>query len=187
MPLDPNEGAMRKIPRHLAGCLVVVASWSLAQTAGAAGVLPSARPGNQAQYGKFTFTGPISGGLVPLAGTCDASTSAADVEFSWYGKVTTLKGVSAKSIVSLELDLAGSRYGISGRLKNTGGNPPFLTFGATSLTGEPQDWQSVSGSYSTAKKGASGTLDVTLDQADGQPGRIVVKGEWGQCKLGGNI
>lgn len=137
-------------------------------------------------YGSFKLSGPVAGTLVPLASTCDASTSAADVEFSWYGKVKTLKGVSAQSIVSMELDLQGSKYGRPGTLKNTGGNPPFLTFNATT-SGLPLAWQSISGNYSTAKQGVSGTVDVVLEQSDGGAGRLVIKGSWEHCRLGGNI
>ena len=138
-------------------------------------------------YGGFKVSGPVSGTLTPLAGTCDASNSAADVEFSWFGKVKTLKGVSAQSIVSIELDLQGSSYGRPGTLKNTDGKPPFLTFGATTESGPAVSWQSTSGTYSTIKRGVSGSLDVVLDQADGKPGRLTIKGSWQDCRVGGNI
>ncbi|HTT90857.1 MAG TPA: hypothetical protein VMF65_14990 [Acidimicrobiales bacterium] len=169
------------------GGAAVTLAISLAAAAGPGVASATVRPDKATDYGSFTLSGPVSGAIVPLASTCDASTSAADVEFSWFGKVTTLKGVSSQSIVSMELDLQGSSYGRKGTLKNTDGNPPFFTFNATTKSGLPLAWQSVSGSYSTTRQGVSGTLSVVMDQADGKPGRLDVKGSWQQCRRGGNI
>jgi hypothetical protein len=175
------------VSRLFGGGVAVAAAVSLTVVAGAGIASATVRPDKVVNYGSFTLTGPVSGTVVPLASTCDASTSAADVEFSWFGKVTTLKGVSSKSIVSMELDLQGSSYGRKGTLKNTDGNPPFFTFNATTKSGLPLAWQSVSGSYSTTHQGTNGTLSVVLDQADGQPGRLDIEGSWEQCRKGGNI
>ena len=80
----------------------------------------------------------------------------------------------------------GSCYGKPGVLENTDGNAALFTFNATTK-GAPLAWQSVSGSYSTSKKGVSGELEVMLDRTNGQPGRLVVKGTWQHCRVGGNI
>jgi hypothetical protein len=173
--------------RVITGCTALALAFSLVQGAGAAVALATVRPSTVTNYGSFKLTGAVSGSLVPLAGTCDASNTAADVEFSWFGKVTTLKGVSAQSIVSFELDLQGSHYGKAGKLKNSNGSPPFFTFGATTVKGLPIAWQSSSGTYDTTKGGVGGTVDVVLDQADGKPGTVVVKGSWEHCRVGGNI
>jgi hypothetical protein len=174
-------------PRLAAGCAGVALACSFAQGIGSGVALAQAPHTKVASYGGFKVSGPVSGTLTPLASTCDASNSAADVEFSWFGKVKTLKGVSAQSIVSIELDLQSSSYGRPGTLKNTDGKPPFLTFGATTESGPPVSWQSTSGTYSTTKRGVSGSLDVVLDQADGKPGRLAIKGSWQDCRVGGNI
>jgi hypothetical protein len=177
-----------RVTRVLVGCATVAIAIPLTAGSDPGVALAAVRPAQVTDYGSFRLSGPVSGTLVPLATTCDASTSAADVEFSWFGKVTTLKGVSSKSIVSLELDLQGSSYGRKGALENTGGNPPFLTYSATANgSGLASSWQSVSGTYSTSKGGVSGTLAVVLDQADGHPGRLVIKGSWEHCRRGGNI
>jgi hypothetical protein len=181
--LGANAGV---VTRLLVGCATLGAAISLAGCVGPNAASAAPLAAKAADYGHFTVSGPVAGALVPLATTCDASTSAADVEFSWFGKVTTLKGVSSQSIVSLELDLQGSSYGRTGTLKNTGGNPPFFTFSATTKS-LPLSWQSISGTYSTSKQGVSGTVDVVLDQTDGKPGRLVVKGSWQDCRRGGNI
>ncbi|HXW82122.1 MAG TPA: hypothetical protein VEJ84_21675 [Acidimicrobiales bacterium] len=176
-----------QVSRLATGCATLTLAFCLAQGIGATVALASVRPFTVTNYGSFKLTGAVSGSLVPLAGTCDASNSAADIEFSWFGKVTTLKDVSAKSIVSFELDLQGSRYDKAGKLTNTDGSPPFFTFNATTGKGLPLDWQSTSGTYYTSKGGVSGTVDVVLDQADGKPGTVVVKGSWAHCRVGGNI
>jgi hypothetical protein len=172
--------------RLLVGSAAVAVAISLSGAGGPGVASATVRPDNVVGYGSFKLSGPVSGTVSVLASTCDASTSAADVEFSWFGKVTTLKGVSAQSIVSMELDLQGSSYGKKGALKDTDGNPPFYTFSATTKS-LPLSWQSVSGSYSTSQQGVSGTLDVVLDQTDGKPGRLDVKGSWQHCRRGGNI
>ena len=188
-PLGKAETALGRATatRVIAGCATLVLAFSLLQGTGAAVALAGVRPATVTDYGSFKLSGAVSGSLVPLASTCDASNTAADVEFSWFGKVKTVKGVSPKSIVSFELDLQGSNYGKPGTLKNSHGNPPFFTFNATTESGSPVAWQSVSGGYSTTKQGVSGTLHVVLDQADGQPGTLVVKGTWEHCRVGGNI
>jgi hypothetical protein len=188
-PLRRAEWADSKAAaaRWIAAFATLTLGFAMVQGTGAAVALANTRPFTVTNYGSFNLSGPVSGSLVPLASTCDASNSAADVEFSWFGKVHSLKGVSAQSIVSFELDLQGSRYGKAGKLANTHGNPPFFTFGATTQKGLPVAWQSVSGRYSTTGHGVSGTLDVVLHQADGQPGSLVVKGSWEHCRVGGNI
>jgi hypothetical protein len=174
------------VTRLLVAGAAVAGAWSFTPVIGPSNAFASVKAGAANDYGSFKVSGPVSGTLVPLASSCDASTSAADVEFGWYGNVKTLKGVSAQSIVSMELDLQGSKYGRQGALENTGGSPPFLTFNAT--TGDfPLAWQSVSGSYSTAERGVGGTVDVVLDQSNGKPGRVVIRGSWAHCRLGGNI
>ncbi len=175
------------VPRLAVGCATLALGCSFAQGIGSSVALAQVPLTKVTSYGGFKVSGPVSGTLTPLAGTCDASNSAADVEFSWFGKVKTLKGVSAQSIVSIELDLQGSSYGRPGTLKNTDGKPPFLTFGATTESGPAVSWQSTSGTYSTIKRGVSGSLDVVLDQADGKPGRLTIKGSWQDCRVGGNI
>lgn len=173
--------------RLITGCTALALAFSLVQGTGAAVALATVQPSAATNYGSFKLTGAVSGSIVPLAGTCDASNTAADVEFSWFGKVTTVKGVSAQSIVSFELDLQGSHYGKAGKLTNTDGNPPFFTFNATTQKGLPLAWQSTSGTYDTSKGGVSGAVDVVLDQTDGKPGTLVVKGSWQHCRVGGNI
>jgi hypothetical protein len=175
------------VTRLVTGCVTLALAFSVVQGTGAMAALAGVRPLTTTNYGSFKLTGAVSGPLIPLAGTCDASNTAADVEFSWFGKVTTLKDVSAQSIVSFELDLQGSRYGKTGKLTNTNGNPPFFTFNATTQKGLPLAWQSESGTYSPSKGGVSGTVDVVLDQADGKPGTVTVKGSWEHCRVGGNI
>ena len=91
------------------------------------------------------------------------------------------------SIISIELDLQGSKYGKPGKFTKTNSRLPFLSFGATSTTELPQNWQSVSGSYSTTAKGKSGTIDVALTQTNGKRGRLIIKGSWQDCKIGGNL
>ncbi len=103
-----------RVTRVLVGCATVAIAIPLTAGSDPGVALAAVRPAQVTDYGSFRLSGPVSGTLVPLATTCDASTSAADVEFSWFGKVTTLKGVSSKSIVSLELDLQGSSYGRKG-------------------------------------------------------------------------
>ncbi len=188
-PLRRGETApgRRAATCAIAGCATVALAFSLLQSSGVAVALASVRPATVTNYGSFKLSGAVSGSLVPLPTSCDASNTAADVEFSWFGKVKTLKGVSPKSIVSFELDLQGSNYGKPGTLKNSHGSPPFFTFNATSESGPPLAWQSVSGGYSTSKQGIGGMLDVVLDQADGQPGTLVVKGTWEHCRVDGNI
>jgi hypothetical protein len=185
----PGHSGRRAVggARFWAGCVTVATALSLVAGTDPGAALAADRPAQATGYGKFKLTGPISGTLAPLASTCDASTSAADVEFSWFGKVTTLKGVSSQSIVSIELDLQGSSYGRKGALENSGGSPPFLTFSATHGNGPSSSWQSVSGAYSTTKGGVSGALSVVLGQTDRHPGRLVVKGSWDHCRRGGNI
>jgi hypothetical protein len=172
--------------RFLTRCAVLVGACSWTLTIGVGAALGSTPSTHVTNYGSFKFSGPVSGTIVVTKGTCDAATSAPDVQFVWYGNVTTLKGVSKKSIVSLELDLQGSSYGKSGKLPNSDGNPPFLTFGATSTSGPPLAFQSTSGSYITAKKGVSGNLDVVLAPGDGGRPHLVIKGTWADCKSSSN-
>jgi hypothetical protein len=183
---SPFAHRSRAVTRLLVAGAAVAGAWSFTPVIAPSDAVASVKASAPNDYGSFKVSGPVSGILVPLASSCDASTSAADVEFGWYGKVKSLKGVPAQSIVSMELDLQGSKYGRSGALENSGGSPPFLTFNAT--TGDfPLAWQSVSGSYSTAQRGVSGMVDVVLDQSDGKPGRLVIKGSWAHCRLGGDI
>ena len=182
-----SKGTSNPLSRLLFASAALAAACSFVPGTGPGTAFASTPAPTASSYGSFKLSGPVSGTLVALASSCDASTTAADVSFGWYGHVTTLKGVSAQSIVSIELDLQGSRYGQPGALKNTDGNPPFLTFGATTKSGLPVAWQSRSGHYSTAKKGVSGTVDVVLEQAGGQPGRLVLQGSWQHCRLGGNL
>lgn len=176
--LGKGRPASRLIRRAV--LVVVISSLAVADGGIAAASSKHHGPSKVVNYGSFKFTGTISGVLAAVSGTCAASASAPDVQFIWYGKVKSLKGISPKSIVTLELDLLGAHYG-KGKLTNNQGNPPFLNFGATVQTGTAVNWQSVSGTYSTNKNGTSGSVDVLLEQVDGSPGRTTIDGTWQHC------
>ena len=109
----PSRGSSKLFTRLLftSAALAAICAFGPGNEATAFASTPTSKVSG---YGSFMLTGPVSGKLVPLASSCDASTSAADVTFGWYGHVTTLKGVSAQSIVSIEVDLQGSKYGQPG-------------------------------------------------------------------------
>jgi hypothetical protein len=97
-----------------------------------------------------------------------------------------VKGVSKNSIVTIELDLAGSKYGVPGTLGDTNSQAlPFFTFSATAPNANEngQIWQSISGTYSTSKKGASGKVDVELTSTAGQRGHLFITGQWKDCPV----
>jgi hypothetical protein len=167
----PSGGIARAA---LAGAFIGVALWAGAGSAAAS--RPQHATAND-PYGAFVLSGAISGTLVATAATCAASKSAPDVQFSWYG-TAHLHAISKQSIVTMELDLGGSRYGRSGTLKNSNGNPPFLTFGAT---GTSYSFQSSGGTYSTSSKGTNGSLDVKLENTSGA-GRLTIRGAWHKCQ-----
>jgi hypothetical protein len=134
----------------------------------------------------FSLSGSINGTLSDVSAACGASGSAADVQFSWYGNVTTLTGVSTKSIVGIEVDLAHAGYGHPGHLKRQSlRKPPFVTFSATNAN--PQIlapiWRSDGGSYSTSAGGANGTIDVKLveTQTRHPHGSLTLDGSWTGC------
>jgi hypothetical protein len=117
-----------------------------------------------------------------LATTCGASKDTASVEFVWFGDVDSLKGVPRKSNVALEIDLGRSRYGTTGRFRNLVGKPPYLTFSAEGVGTKSISWRSVSGSYRTSGKGASGTVDVTMAPTGTTKGtRLTISGGWRNC------
>jgi hypothetical protein len=163
-------------------------SWLAAIPVAASVALFATAPALAGPTNVFTLSGAISGTLAVTSTVCGASASAADVQFSWYGNVTTLTGVSTKSIVSIEVDLAGSAYGKHGKLHaKSFHKPPFVTFGATNANAlkTPSDWRSVSGKYSTSAGGSNGSIDVTLKRTTtAKPtGHLVLKGSWSACPV----
>jgi len=142
----------------------------------------AARAPHGARYGEFTFRGAIVGTLRPLATTCGASRGIASLEFIWFGGVTTLKGVPPKSNVSIEIDLGRSRYGRAGRFTNVVGKPPYLAFSAEGIGTKSISWRSVSGRFATSKKGASGSIDVSMAPTGTTKGdRLTIRGGWKSC------
>jgi hypothetical protein len=179
-------GATGRARRLVAGGAVVVGACSLSPAVGTGTAFANT---SAVASASFTLKGPDSGkfALLPVkADECGASASAPDIQLTWYGGVKTLKGVSQKSIVTIELDLAGSKYGVPGKLTDTNSQAlPFFTFGATAPTfnGTGQIWQSIAGTYSTKSKGASGNVDVELASTTGQPGHLFIKGQWKDCPV----
>jgi hypothetical protein len=132
-------------------------------------------------YGEFTISSPQVSGTVTLTATsCGASKSAAEIQFIWFSGVKTLKGITTKSILTIELNLKGSAYGRSGTFKNNNFQPPFLTFAsANPVIG----WQSISGEFKTTANGADGSLKATLAPSLGNAkGHPTVTGSWQRCK-----
>ena len=143
----------------------------------------ASRPPSTGRYGSFSFSGSISGRLTPLRTTCGASRAIASLEFVWFGKVGTLKGVLASSNVVMEIDLGRSRYGTSGHFENVVGKPPVVTFGAGGIGTANSNWRSVSGTYSTAKRGASGSVEVSMVPTGTTKGRrLSIRGTWKGCE-----
>jgi hypothetical protein len=137
--------------------------------------------GGSASFGSFTVTGPVAGTIEVDAATCTAAKSTADVQFSWFGGVTSLKGINKQSIVTMELDISNTRYGTSGKFRSNDGSPPFLSFGSTQPS---KDWQSVSGSFTTTKHGASGSVKAQLSPSLGSAKKLLsVVGHWQDCKI----
>jgi hypothetical protein len=158
-----------------AALLAAVSVAALAPT----GALASAT--SVSPYGQFTITDPqVSGTVTLTASSCGASKSAAEIQFIWFSGVKTLKGLTTKSILTIELNLKGSAYGRAGALKNNNFQPPFLTFAsANPVIG----WQSISGTFKTTANGASGSVKATLAPSLGNAkGHAVVSGAWSHCK-----
>jgi hypothetical protein len=132
-------------------------------------------------YGQFTISGPqVSGTVTLTASSCAASKSAAEIQFIWFSGVKTLKGLTTKSILTIELNLKGSAYGRSGVLRTNGVQPPFLTFQAANPV---IGWQSISGTFKTTANGASGSVKATLAHSLGNAkGHPTVTGTWQKCK-----
>ena len=164
----------------------------------AAGVLAAAlalagaaQAGPTAAANSFTLSGSVTGSLSDVSAACSASRSAADVQFAWYGNVTSLSGggVSSKSIVDIEVDLGAKGYGRSGKLSHRSlTHAPFVTYGATD--GQNPEvlapiWRAFKGHYSTTAGGADGTLEVTLKETQTlhPHGRLVLSGGWSGCPV----
>lgn len=142
----------------------------------------ASQPLSTGKYGSFSFSGSLSGTLAPLRTTCGASKAIASLEFVWFGKVGTLKGVPASSNVVMEIDLGRSRYGTSGHFRNVVGKPPLVTFSSGGIGTANSSWRSVSGTYSTAKRGASGSVDVSMVPTGTTKGRrLTIRGMWKVC------
>lgn len=168
------------------GTGVLLAVSTLGTPAAAASVRKSATATSRivsgGRYGSFVFRGAIVGILRPLATTCGASRGTASVEFIWFGNVDSLKGVPRKSNVAMEIDLGRTRYGRAGRFRNVVGKPPFLTFSAEGTGTKSISWRSVSGGFSTSKKGASGSVDVAMAPTGTTKGtRLTIYGAWRNC------
>jgi hypothetical protein len=135
----------------------------------------------RAPYGEFTIAGAqVSGAVTLSASSCNASKSAPELQFIWFGGLKTLKGVSPKSIFTIEVNLKGSAYGRAGTLKNDNFKPPFITI--TSTTPEV-GWQSISGHFMTSANGASGSVTATLAANLGSAkGHTKLTGTWQRCK-----
>jgi hypothetical protein len=134
----------------------------------------------------FTLTGSITGTIADVSSACAASASAPDVQFVWYGTVTTLSGITTKSIVDVEVDLAGKGYGKSGHLSHRSlRKTPFVTFAATNANPEIPNpiWRAYAGTYSTTAQGAGGTVDVKLKETQTRHphGELTLSGSWTDC------
>lgn len=141
----------------------------------------SSFPADSAAHGSFTVTGPVAGTIELSATTCSASKSEADVQFSWFGGVTTLKGINKQSIITMELDISNTRYGVTGKFHSDDGSPPFLSFGSSQPS---KDWQSISGSFTTTKHGASGSVKAQLSPSLGGARKLLtIVGHWQDCKV----
>lgn len=165
---------------------VVLASSTLGASAATASRRSSDHSTAQAvasgKYGSFVFNGPIVGTLRPLATTCGASKATTSVEFIWFGNTPGLKGVPPKSNIAMEIDLGDTGYGRAGRFRNVVGRPPYLAFSAEGIGTKDISWRSLSGSYRTAKKGASGSIDVTMaPTGTTKGGRLTIRGSWRNC------
>jgi hypothetical protein len=156
----------------------------------AALVLVAVAPAIAGPADTFVLSGAVKGTLTNVSSVCGASKSAADVQFQWFGNVTSLTGTdfSTKSIVSIEVDLAGKGYGKSGKLSGKSlHHTPFVTFsytnGINSQGTFPPIWRSAKGSYSTSANGTSGTLHVTLKatQTAHPHGQVTLSGSWSAC------
>jgi hypothetical protein len=132
-------------------------------------------------YGEFTITSPQVSGTVTLNATsCGTTKSASEIQFIWFSGVKTLKGLTTKSILTIELNLKGSAFGRSGTFKNNNFQPPFLTFAAANPV---IGWQSISGEFKTTANGASGSVKATLAPSLGNAkGHPTVTGTWQGCK-----
>ena len=173
-----------RVPTSRGACLRSRLARSAAATVALAGISASSssaaiRSAADA-HGSFTISGPVAGTIKVSATTCTASSSGADIQFTWFGGVKTLKGVTKESIVSMELDISNTRYGVSGKFTSDNGSPPFLSFGSTQPS---NDWQSVSGTFTTAKRGASGSVKAELSPSlGGARKQLAVQGHWQDCK-----
>lgn len=134
------------------------------------------------EYGEFSVNGSLSGTLVPLGTTCGASRAIASLNFVWFGKIGTLKGVPATSNVAMEIDLGRARYGTSGRFGSTLNKPAYVTFDVEGISTPNRSWRSVSGTYTTAKRGSSGSIDVSMVPTGAtKGGRLDIRGSWRGC------
>jgi hypothetical protein len=179
--MSVRRASARRASVAAPGAVLLTATALAALAAGAGAQLPARIASAGA---RFTLSGPVSGTLVAPASDCGASRSAPDIQFSLYGGVKSLKTVSTRSIVTIEVDLAGSRYGRSGTLSKTLGKAPFVSFGATNPNPlkEPSNWQSVSGTFSTSAQGAGGSIDALLHSTLGRNlGQLTLRGSWSGC------
>ena len=72
----PVDGtlARTRVARRLTGWVVLGVALCLTQAVGAGVAIGARGPANTSKYGSFAFSGPVSGTLVLVASTCDAST-----------------------------------------------------------------------------------------------------------------
>lgn len=134
-------------------------------------------------HGSFTLSGARSGRLAVAATTCGAARKPPALEFIWVGGLRGLRGIPADATVAIELDLTGARFGTAGTLSAPSSRRAWLTVSAESKALGLVSWHAVSGRFTTAAHGASGSLAATLaPTAPTKGGDETITGDWTGCR-----
>jgi hypothetical protein len=177
----------RRVPALLAAALALGASGVFALVAPVASASTS-----KGSSGSFTFTGTVSGTLkVPaflapgsaltgctIAGiTSTATTEGGTDTITWSNVKLDVNGKSTK-VGSVTLAINTASYGrTQSMVPSTTAPSTSVTFSTTYLYG----WENKSGSATTTKSGASGSLKGSLTGTNGHAGSVGIPGSWAGC------
>jgi hypothetical protein len=141
--------------------------------------------------GTFTFGGYISGTLkvpafLPSSNHTDCSITASNLRtdvpntevFNW-SKVKLNVGGRSKRIAFIDLQIQVTKFGRTNVLTHQNEAPNSIYFS----TGALYNWLSNSGSVTTVRSGASGSVDGTLSAGTNHPGTVTIKGHWAGCTI----
>jgi hypothetical protein len=182
-PAVGGHSYRRRQSRAAVATTVLVVSLAVGTTMGAP---TAAWAGSKGSSGTLVLKGYLSGTLkVPaflppgqlLTGCQISPSQAGTVVLQWDKAKLNVNG-RPKTLSNIDVQVDTQSFGrsYSMNLNSYGGSPAGITFESNMSFG----WSSVSGTLTTTKSGASGSVSATMG-AGKHPGTVTIKGNWAGC------